>query len=217
MKILLILPFILIYCSAFSQLSSKIDSVSYSLGVLVGMNMSQQGFENLDRDIFAKAVTSVLDGKDVDIPSADAQKIVNDYLLKQEEDKYKMNKEAGEMFLKKNANRDGVVTMDNGLQYEIIKEGTGDKPTLSDKVKVHYHGTLPNGDVFDSSVDRGEPISFNLNGVIKGWQIGLQQMSVGSKYKLFIPYDLAYGPNAAGDKIKPYSALIFEVELLDIE
>ena len=130
---------------------------------------------------------------------------------------YESNIEIGAKFLEENKSKPGVKVTESGLQYKVIKEGKGAKPTATDNVKVHYHGTLIDGTVFDSSVDRGEPISFPLNGVIAGWTEGVQLMSVGSKYKFFIPYTLAYGERGAGEAIKPYSTLIFEVELLGIE
>ena len=126
------------------------------------------------------------------------------------------SKEKGEAFLADNAKQAGVITTESGLQYSVVTEGTGAKPTITDEVKVHYHGTLIDGTVFDSSVERGEPISFPVSGVIPGWTEALQLMSIGSKYKLFIPYQLVYGERGAGQQIGPYSTLIFEVELLDI-
>ncbi len=193
------------------------DSVSYSLGVMVAQNLKQQGIKNINQEAFTTAFQDVLEDKELKIDAESASKVINQFFVKQEESKFAMNKEAGEMFLSKNKQRPEVVTTESGLQYEILSRGDGTKPALTDKVRVHYHGTLTNGDVFDSSVDRGESISFPLNGVIKGWQEGLQLMNVGSKYKFYIPYDLAYGANAAGAKIKPFSALVFEVELLGIE
>jgi FKBP-type peptidyl-prolyl cis-trans isomerase FklB len=131
--------------------------------------------------------------------------------------KHAGNLEAGKKFLEENAKKPGVKTTASGLQYEVLKDGSGAKPTLQSKVKVHYHGTLIDGKVFDSSVNRGEPITFPLNGVIQGWQEGVQLMPVGSKYRFYIPYNLAYGERGAGANIPPYSALIFDVELLAIE
>jgi FKBP-type peptidyl-prolyl cis-trans isomerase FklB len=127
------------------------------------------------------------------------------------------NKEAGEKFLAENKKKDSILVTESGLQYKIIKLGTGPKPVITDKVKTHYHGTLINGEIFDSSVQRGEPITFPVNGVIQGWVEALQLMPVGSKFKLFVPQNLAYGVRGGGQAIKPYSALIFEVELLEIE
>jgi len=138
-------------------------------------------------------------------------------MQKAQQMKTEMAKAEGEAFLAENSKKEGVTTLPSGLQYKIIKPGNGPKPSLTDKVNVHYHGTTIDGQVFDSSVERGEPISFPLNGVIQGWQEGLQLMPVGSKYLLFIPQDLAYGARGAGQAIKPYAALIFEVELLGIE
>jgi len=142
---------------------------------------------------------------------------ISEYLQKLKAEKMSKNKVAGEQFLAENKSKPGVVTLPSGLQYIILKEGTGAKPTAADKVKTHYHGTLIDGTVFDSSVERGEPISFPVGGVIKGWTEALQLMPVGSKWKLFIPSELAYGDRQAGPKIGPGSALIFDVELLDIE
>ena len=139
-------------------------------------------------------------------------------MKKAEENKiiYGDNIEKGENFLAENGKREGVVTTKSGLQYEIIKKGNGATPTANDKVRVHYHGTLIDGTVFDSSIDRGEPAEFGVSQVIKGWTEALQLMPVGSKWKLYIPYDLAYGDREVSEEIKPYSTLIFEVELLDI-
>ena len=199
------------------------DKLSQALGIAIAQNLQQSGFnlaeiKPLD---FAKGLESVIQNKP--IMSADsAQQIVNEKFTaiqavkKAEEDKTASGKtQAGKDFLAANGKRANVKTTASGLQYEVIKEGTGVKPTLSDKVKVHYHGTLIDGKVFDSSVDRGQPISFPLNGVIQGWQEGVALMTVGSKYKLFIPENLGYGSRAAGS-IPPFSALIFEVELLGI-
>lgn len=142
---------------------------------------------------------------------------ISNYLQQMKTEKAAKNKAEGEKFLADNKAKAGIVTLPSGLQYQVIKEGTGAKPTINDKVKTHYHGMLIDGTVFDSSVDRGEPISFPVSGVIKGWTEALQLMPVGSKWRLFIPADLAYGDRQAGAKIGPGSTLIFDVELLDIE
>jgi len=142
---------------------------------------------------------------------------ISNYLQQLKADKSAKNREAGLKFLAENKVKPGVVTLPDGLQYEILKAGDGPKPTLNSKVKTHYHGTLIDGTVFDSSVDRGEPISFPVSGVIKGWTEALQLMPVGSKWRLFIPSELAYGDRGAGPKIGPGSTLVFDVELLAIE
>jgi len=193
------------------------DTMSYSLGVIVAQNLKKQGITDISGDRFSKAITDVLSGADLEISFEDADQIFASYSQKQKAMAHSANKTAGEEFLAANKTKDGVSTTASGLQYQVITEGSGAKPALTDKVNVHYHGTLITGETFDSSVDRGEPISFPLNGVIVGWQEGLQLMTVGSKYKFFIPYSLAYGERAAGPTIKPFSALVFEVELLGIE
>jgi len=193
------------------------DAMSYSLGVIVAQNLKKQGITDISGDKFAKAITDVLAGNALEISFEDADKIFAEYSQAQKAKAHEGNKSAGEQFLATNKTKAGVSTTASGLQYEVITEGSGAKPSLTDKVNVHYHGTLITGETFDSSVDRGEPISFPLNGVIVGWQEGLQLMTVGSKYKFYIPYNLAYGERAAGAAIKPFSALVFEVELLGIE
>jgi FKBP-type peptidyl-prolyl cis-trans isomerase FklB len=193
------------------------DSVSYSLGVMVAQNLKQQNINGVNKSVFTQAFNDMLDEKDLLIETSQASKLINDFFAQEEAKKFGENKKAGEEYLVENAKREEVQVTESGLQYEILNKGDGAIPSLNDKVKVHYHGTLIDGTVFDSSIERGEPISFNLNGVIKGWQEGLQLMPVGSKYKLYIPYELAYGSNPAGPKIQPFSALIFEVTLLGIE
>jgi FKBP-type peptidyl-prolyl cis-trans isomerase FklB len=145
-----------------------------------------------------------------------ANEFISNYFQKAMEEKGAVVRVEGEKFLEENKKKAGVTTTASGLQYEVIKTGDGPKPTATDKVKTHYHGTLTNGTVFDSSVDRGEPVEFPVNGVIKGWTEALQLMPVGSKWKLFVPYSLAYGERAAGPQIPAYSAFVFEVELLEI-
>ncbi len=195
---------------------NEMDTVSYSIGVILAENLKSQGLKDFDAAVVADAMKDHLAGEGK-VGLEDASQIFTEALEKAKMGQYESIKEDGEKFLAENKKRDGVTTTESGLQFEIIKPGNGLKPKSTDKVNVHYHGTLITGEVFDSSVERGEPISFPLNGVIAGWTEGLQHMPVGSKYKLFIPYDLAYGSRGAGAAIKPYSALIFEVELLDIE
>lgn len=201
---------------------SKMDSVSLALGVLVGKNLAGQ-FPDLNSHDFILSLEAALKGNPMMNPQ-EANALVQAYQQKVEAKKQEglkaqegMAKANEEAFLKQNGQRPGVTTTPSGLQYEVITMGTGAKPVATSKVKVHYHGTMIDGTVFDSSVDRGEPISFPLNGVIKGWTEGLQYMPVGSKFKFYIPYALAYGPQAMGDVIKPYSTLVFEVELLGID
>ncbi|MFT4666220.1 MAG: FKBP-type peptidyl-prolyl cis-trans isomerase FklB [Polaribacter sp.] len=202
----------------------KVDSVSYSLGVLLASNLKQQGFDNLNSKDLSAAIDDVLSGKQTMVSPTEANEIVMQYQQGKAQEKeaadavkYAGNKEEGAKFLAANKVREGVTTTASGLQYEVMTQGDGAKPTASDKVSVHYHGTLMDGTVFDSSVDRGQPASFGVTQVISGWVEGLQLMNVGSKYKFFIPYDLAYGERAAGPAIGPFSTLVFEVELLGIE
>ena len=219
MKTLLSLICCSIFCSVNTnaqQLKNANDSLAYSLGVLVGKNLQREGYANLPMDIFYAALLSSVKDEPLSISAAECDQYVRSgsSLLKMKQ--FESNKIAGEQCLAKNKTRSGVVCLDDGLQYEVLKMGDGPKPLATDKVLVHYHGTLPDGTVFDSSVDRGEPISFALNQVIKGWTEILQLMPVGSKWKVYIPYQLAYGDRAAGPKVPPYSALIFEIELLKI-
>ncbi len=198
------------------NLEDENQKMSYALAINVANSVKNGGFENIDADAFAQAIID-FKNDDSKIPFEETTQILNEGMRKFAEAKSAKSKEAGQAFLDENAKKEGVTTTDSGLQYEVISEGTGGaKPTAQDKVKVHYHGTLTDGTVFDSSVDRGEPISFSLQGVIRGWTEGLQLMSIGDKYKFTIPYDLAYGPQGNG-RIPGYSTLIFEVELLDIE
>ena len=198
------------------KLNNEIDSVSYSLGVNIGENLKTQ-FPDINLKNFELAIKNVLDNqKEPKISGADAQKVIQNYFQKQQAKASESVIEEGKKFLTENSKKDGVITLESGLQYEIIKSGEGAKPTINDQVTTHYHGTLLDGTVFDSSVERGQPATFPVSGVIKGWTEALQLMTVGSKWKLFVPYDLAYGERGAGPKIGPYSTLIFEVELISI-
>ena len=204
-----------------TKLTNKNDSVSYALGVLIGENNKQQmkdapGVDQLNKDILIAAFQKAFKGDSVQIKADKANGIIQAYFAEISTAEAAKNIKAGEEFLAANASKSGVVTLPSGLQYEIITAGTGVKPTAEDQVKCHYHGTTIEGKVFDSSVDRGEPAVFPVNRVIPGWTEALQLMPVGSKWKLFIPAALAYGERGAGADIKPNSALIFEVELLEI-
>ena len=198
-------------------LTNANDSLSYSLGVLIGKNLQLGGYENINFDLFMSALKSSMKNENTILSSTKCKEYVelgaSKTMMKQSES----NRIAGEEFLTNNKKRSGVVALPNGLQYEVIRMGDGPKPKATDEVIVHYHGTLADGTVFDSSVDRGESISFPLSGVIKGWTEILQLMPVGSKWKVYIPYQLAYGDRSAGPAIKPYSMLIFEIELLGIK
>lgn len=199
------------------ELKTELDSVSYSIGVNIANQLKAQGVEELNVDAFAAALNDVFDGE-AKIDDQQAQSILQDYFTKQKAKQDEATKAAGEAFLAENAKREGVTTLPSGLQYEVMVEGDGPKPSATSRVKTHYHGTLVDGTVFDSSVERNQPATFGVNQVIKGWTEALQLMPVGSKWKLFIPYDLAYGANPRpGGPIKPYDALIFEVELISIE
>lgn len=199
------------------DLTNKMDSVSYSLGLVLGQNFKKDGFKNLNSDLVARALTESLEGKESLISDIDAKRMYSDYTMSMAEEKKMAVKADGEAYLAKNKTNPKVVTTASGLQYEVLVEGKGPKPTANDKVKTHYHGMLIDGTVFDSSVDRGKPITFPVMGVIKGWQEALQLMNVGSKYRLTIPQELAYGARGAGASIPPYATLVFEVELLGIE
>lgn len=199
------------------NLSNEVDSVSYSLGLNVAKNVQSQGLEDINIDALIKAFNDVYEGNDPMLNEMEAGQCLQSYFQRAQLAKTSASKEAGEAFLAQNKTKDGVVTTESGLQYEIITEGSGAKPGLEDKVTTNYHGTLMDGTVFDSSVDRGEPVSFQVNGVIPGWTEALQLMSVGSKWKLYIPSELAYGERGAGGAIGPNEALIFEVELISID
>ena len=196
---------------------SEADSLSYSLGMLVAENLKNQGFGDIDVEIFAKAMKSTLKGEPTLLTNQQCQSIVQTSATKKTMVAGESNKKAGEDFLAKNKLRPEITTTASGIQYEILKAGDGAKPMATDKVLVHYHGTLINGEIFDSSVQRGEPIAFPLNQVIPGWTEVVQLMPVGSKWKVYIPYQMAYGERGAGGSIGPYSALIFEIELLEIQ
>ena len=192
------------------------DKVSYALGLSIGNNFLNSGIKDLQIEDFVKGLSDVLKEEKPEITYDEAKQVINDYFLKLQREKLEINKKAGEEFLNINKGRAGVVELPSGLQYQVLKQGTGEKPKATDKVKCHYHGTLINGTVFDSSVDRGTPAVFGVNQVIPGWVEALQLMPVGSKWRLFIPSQLAYGEHGAGEMIEPNSTLIIDVELLDI-
>lgn len=190
--------------------------ISYALGLSMGNNFRATGIDNLDVEEFVKGLQDVFDEKQPSMTYEEAQQVINEYFSDLQSKHMELNKKAGEEFLAINKNKDGVVTLPSGLQYEVLKQGEGKKPGATDQVRCHYHGTLIDGTVFDSSVERGEPAVFGVNQVIAGWVEALQLMNEGSKWRLFIPSNLAYGSRGAGQTIQPNSALIFDVELLEI-
>lgn len=192
------------------------DKISYALGLSIGNNFQSSGIKDVQIDDFVQGLKDVLNNSKPAISYDEAKQVINDYFVKLQGEKLENNKKAGEEFLNINKNKAGVTTLPSGLQYEVLQKGTGAKPAASDQVKVHYTGSLINGTVFDSSVQRGEPAVFGVTQVIPGWVEALQLMEVGSKWKLVIPSDLAYGERGAGEAIEPNSTLVFEVELLDI-
>jgi FKBP-type peptidyl-prolyl cis-trans isomerase FklB len=198
-------------------MNSELEKLSYSLGVNIGNSLKGQGFEELDSTVFAEAINDVFTGSDLKMSDQEAGTYINQYFSKIQAKKHEGSITAGKEFLAANSKKDGVTTLASGLQYEVLAEGSGEKPTISSTVTTHYHGTTIDGTVFDSSVQRGTPASFPVNGVIAGWTEALQLMHVGSKWRLFVPSDLAYGEKGAGGAIGPHATLIFEVELLDVK
>lgn len=193
------------------------DKLSYSLGVSVGANLKQQGFKPDIVEDFVEGLKNVLEEQSLKIPETEINKIVTEHFKSMKEQGEAENKKAQQAFFEKNLERETVKQTDSGLQYEIIEEGEGQSPGASSQVSVHYHGTFLDGKVFDSSKDRGKPVSFPVNGVIQGWQEALQQMKPGGKWKLYIPSDLAYGSRGAGNAIPPHTPLMFDIELLSVE
>ena len=192
------------------------DKFSYGLGMGIGQNLLSMGVKNISVEDFIKGIKDVLSGAKTEMTHSEAQKVVNEHFQKLAEEAYAQNKASGEAFLAANAKKEGVVVLPSGLQYEVITEGNGKKPSATDRVQCHYEGTLIDGTVFDSSIKRGEPAVFGVNQVIKGWVEALQLMQEGAKWRLYIPYDMAYGEHGAGEMIPPYSALVFDVELIKV-
>jgi FKBP-type peptidyl-prolyl cis-trans isomerase FklB len=216
MKLIYVLLIASITSMSVQAQKSTLDSVSYALGILVAKNLKAGGFDKLNTAEFARGIDESL-GNTCKMTDDQATQVYGRYTKELAERKKVENDGIGLKFLAENKKKKGVTTTTSGLQYEVIKEGTGPKPALTDEVTTHYHGTLISGKVFDSSVDRKEPASFPLNGVIKGWQEGLQLMNTGSKYRFYVPSELAYGDRGAGADIGPGTTLIFEVELISIK
>ena len=214
-----------------SSLATEVDSVSYSLGLDMA-NKIKMNFDDMDQDLFVQGFKNGMDSTNLLIESKDVNNVLRAFFQKKQQEKMKEQQAAqakkaesefgdykskGEKFLAENKTKEGVKTTASGLQYIVLKEGNGEAPKATSKVKVHYHGTLSDGTVFDSSVDKGQPIEFGVNQVIKGWTEGLQLMKTGAKYKFFIPQELAYGAQQRGAVIKPFSPLVFDVELLEVK
>ena len=195
--------------------ANELEKVSYSIGINVATSIKSEGLDSINSFYISKGFQDVFENKDLAINIEESNKIIGEYFNKKQDAKNQRLAIDSKIFLEENKQKDGVTTTESGLQYLILSEGRGNNPTLNDNVTVHYHGTLIDGTIFDSSVDRKQPATFPLNGVIPGWQEALQMMSVGSKWKIFIPSELAYGESGAG-AIGPNSTLIFEVELLSI-
>lgn len=198
------------------SLSTQTDTVSYAIGQSIGSNLLRDGMEELNVDLIAQAVKDALTKATPLVKYEDCVPTIQEYYAAKQKIKSASALEDQKKFFDENGKKTGVITTASGMQYEVIKEGTGAKPTAADNVTTHYHGTLLDGTIFDSSVDRGEPVSFPVTGVIPGWTEALQLMSVGSKWKLYLPSNLAYGEQGAGPSIGPNTPLIFEVELLGI-
>lgn len=192
------------------------DKFSYALGMGIGHNLLSMGAKDLNVEDFSKAISDILEGHEPAFSHKEAQEIVNSFFMELQKKANEENIENGKIVLERNKTNPNIKVLESGLQYEILKEGNGKKPSLTDRVQCHYEGSLVNGQVFDSSIKRGEPAVFGVNQVIPGWVEALQLMPEGSKWRLYIPYNLGYGENGAGDLIPPFSTLIFDVELIKV-
>jgi len=199
------------------KLDNDIDSLSYTLGADIGNSFRNASFEEINYDVFLKGIIDAFEEKDLKISEEEIKPYIQQFLTKLREENNSKNLEEGRAFLEENKKNDAVIVTESGLQYEIIEEGTGKSPIATDVVKCHYHGTLIDGTVFDSSVEKGEPAEFPLNRVIPGWTEGLQLMKEGAKYKFYIPTELAYGQRGTRGSVQPNMALIFEVELIEVK
>ena len=200
------------------------DKLSYALGIGIGSQLAGMGAKELNIDDFAQAIKDVISGSELKVDNAEAQTLVQNFFQEQEAKQQaaaaeagKAAKAEGEAFLAENGKKEGIVTLPSGLQYQVLKEGNGKKPSATDQVVCHYEGTLIDGTVFDSSYQRNQPATFGLNQVIPGWTEGVQLMQEGAKYRFFIPYKLAYGERGAGAQIPPFATLVFDVELIEVK
>lgn len=198
-------------------MNSELEKLSYSLGLNIATNLKSQGIDQLDTKMLSQALEDIMSGAALKMDVEEAGAFLNDHFSKLQAKKHEGAIREGQEFLAENSQRQGVTTLPSGLQYQVLTAGSGDKPTLTSTVTTHYHGTTIDGNVFDSSVQRGTPASFPVNGVIAGWTEALQLMPLGSKWRLFVPSDLAYGDRGAGPQIGPHTTLIFDVELLEIK
>ena len=200
------------------------DKLSYALGIGIGSQLAGMGARELNIDDFAQAIKDVISGSQLKVDNVEAQTLVQNFFQEQEAKQHaaaaeagKAAKAEGEAFLAENGKKEGIVTLPSGLQYQVLKEGNGKKPSATDQVVCHYEGTLIDGTVFDSSYQRNQPATFGLNQVIPGWTEGVQLMQEGAKYRFFIPYKLAYGERGAGAQIPPFATLVFDVELIEVK
>ncbi|MGV3761077.1 FKBP-type peptidyl-prolyl cis-trans isomerase [Parapedobacter sp.] len=198
-------------------LTNRSDSVAYAFGASVARDLKRTGIETINAEALAQAISDVFAGKKSPLDEVQERELIMQAITAAREKMDSQKRNEAHAFMEKNKARSGITTTASGLQYEVIREGTGIRPTLSDTVTVHYKGQLTNGDVFDSSYDRGQPATFPLERVIAGWQEGLQLMPAGAHYRLYIPYELGYGERGAGQDIPPYSTLVFEVELVSVQ
>lgn len=199
-----------------AKIETSEDSLAYAWGVALADNMSQNNIEDLDLDLMMQGLNDQWSDDSAKISLEDAQQIMRKEMMAKQKEAEEEAKAEGTAFLEENKGKEGIEVTDSGLQYKVIKEGDGASPDANDRVTVHYHGTLIDGTVFDSSKDRGEPVTFQLNQVIPGWTEGVQLMEEGAEYRFFVPQNLAYGPRGQG-KIEPFSTLIFDVELISVE
>jgi FKBP-type peptidyl-prolyl cis-trans isomerase FklB len=197
-------------------MKNDIQKLSYALGVNIGLSLKPQGVEEVDVQMLSNGINDVISGSELKMEKEEVHSILKNHFEQLQARMSKKAFEAQAAYFDENGKREGVITLESGLQYLVLKAGTGKKPTLTSEVTTHYHGTTVDGNVFDSSVERGQPASFPVNRVIAGWTEALQLMPIGSKWKLFVPSNLAYGAQGAGDKIPPNTPLIFDVELLEI-
>ena len=200
------------------------DKLSYALGIGIGSQLAGMGAKELNIDDFAQAIKDVISGSQLKVDNVEAQTLVQNFFQEQEAKQQaaaaeagKVAKAEGEAFLAENGKKEGIITLPSGLQYQVLKEGNGKKPSATDQVVCHYEGTLIDGTVFDSSYQRNQPATFGLNQVIPGWTEGVQLMQEGAKYRFFIPYKLAYGERGAGAQIPPFATLVFDVELIEVK